>query len=243
MDHPASLHVEALGTDYHLTVYAPPAAGPLPLLLVTDGDDLLAPMVAAVRELTAAGRIIPLIVAGIGYGGGFRSPRNRRGRDYTPTRLAGEPMENGGAAAFLEGLRTRVLPRLAADYPIAPDDLGIAGHSLGSLFGLYALFQPRPLFRRFLLSSPSIWWDDRSVLKIAAELRALQSRLSARVFLSVGEEDTPSMTGDLALLETQLAAAPWQGLDHVVQRFSGYDHHDVVPVAYRAGLEWLYGRG
>jgi predicted alpha/beta superfamily hydrolase len=242
MDKPTLLHVEALDTDYHLTIHAPESGGPHPLLLVTDGDDLLAPMVAAAQELVAAHRIPPLILAGIGYGGSFRSPRNRRGRDYTPTKLAGEPMENGGAAAFLASLRSDVLPRLMADYPVDRHNLGVAGHSLGSLFGLFALFQPEPLFQRFLLSSPSIWWDDRSVLRIAAELRARQSQLPARVFLSVGEDDTPSMTGDLALLEDQLAATRWQALDYAVQRFPEHDHITVIPAAYRAGLEWLYRR-
>lgn len=238
---PAPLRLHALDTDYHLFLDVPASAGPHPLLLVTDADNLLAPMVEAEHALVAAKEIPPLVIAGVGYGAGFRARNNRRGRDYTPTRMRDEPMESGGAAAYLDFLRTQVIPLLADEYRADASDVGIAGHSLGSLFGLYALFQPQPPFQRYLLSSPSIWWDDRSVLRQAAALHAQQDRLPARAFLSVGADDTPSMTGDLALLETQLAAAPWRDLTSTVQRFPDRDHYNVVTDAYRAGLRWLYG--
>jgi predicted alpha/beta superfamily hydrolase len=236
-----SLYLNALGTEYQVSVRAPRTSGRHPVLLVMDGDDLFAPLVVTARELINAGQIPPMILAGVGYGGSFRSPQNRRGRDYTPTRLAGEPSETGGAANFAAFLKDKLLPELSARFQTDQIAPGIAGHSLGSLFALYALFQPAPLFRNFLVSSPSIWWDDRAVLKQAAVLRERQSSLPARLFLSVGVNDSESMTGDLKLLEEKLATAQWSELDYTVQRLADRDHYNVVPDAYRAGLLWLYG--
>ena len=50
------------------------------------------------------------------------------------------------------------------------------------------------------------------------------------------------MTGDLALLEQQLAAQPFTGLEVISRRFPGKDHYNVVPDAFAAGLRELFGQ-
>lgn len=237
------LRSDKLDTSYHLFVDAPRSAEPAPLVLVLDGDDQFSSMREAARELAEAGTIPPLLLVGVGYGGGYRSKRNRRARDYTPSALNDEPMETGGADAFLSFVQAELLPALRQRHTFPADAIGVTGHSLGSLLGLHALFQPKPIFQRFLISSPSIWWDDRAILKSAAALRLNHDSLPANVYLSVGADDSPSMTGDLELLAAQLAQQPWPDLEYTVDRFPGYDHYNVLPVAFRAGLTWLYGRG
>ncbi len=120
---------------------------------------------------------------------------------------------------------------------------GIAGHSLSSLLVLHALFQPRPFFTHHVASAPSIWWADRSILQQVAKLRVSQSALPARLFLSAGEEDTASMTDDLALLENQLAAQPFTGLEIITRRFPKRNHFNVLPVAFATGMADLFGAG
>jgi predicted alpha/beta superfamily hydrolase len=141
----------------------------------------------------------------------------------------------------LKFLTVTLWPELVRRYPVDPARRGIAGHSLGSLLVLHALFQPRPFFTHFLASAPSIWWADRAILGQAAALRARQSHLPGRLFLGVGENDSESMTADLTLLETQLAARPFSGLDIDSRRFPDRNHYDVVPDAYAAGLKALFG--
>ncbi len=53
-------------------------------LLFLDGDDQFAAGAAAYRELSAETKMPPLLLVGVGYGGSYTSPVNRRGRDYTP---------------------------------------------------------------------------------------------------------------------------------------------------------------
>lgn len=238
-----------LGTDYHLFVDTPPdaaddASADTRLVLVMDGDDQFRAAVASAR-LRKSGTPGPadiaknLLLVGVGYGGSYRSPKNRRARDYTPTASTDEPGETGGAGAFLEFLANELIPELAKRYVFRPDDLAIAGHSLGSLFGLYALAQREPVFRRYLISSPSIWWDNRSVLRWVEAATGFP-REHQKAYLSVGERDTASMTGDLALLEQTLRGKARPGLEYVVQRFPDKDHFNALPVAYAEGLRWLY---
>lgn len=223
------------GTTYSLFVAPPGTPGPWPVVLGMDGDFAFSNRLDLRPALAAA----PVLFVGVGYGAGFGSPVNKRGRDYTPVAHDDEP-GSGGADAFLKFLTATLWPELDRRYPIDPARRGIAGHSIGSLLALHALFQPRPFFTHFLASAPSIWWAERAILAQVAALRARQTNLPGRLFLSVGEKDSDSMTGDLALLEAQLAARPFDGLEIISHCFPERNHYDVVPDAYAAGLKALF---
>jgi predicted alpha/beta superfamily hydrolase len=228
------------GTDYTIYIDAPSAPGPWEAVLVMDGDYFFDAAVAAARSLRVEGRIPHSAVIGVGYGAGFGEPGNFRGRDYTPTAAPEEP-SSGGADRFLAYLSGTLWPELARRHPLRETGRAIAGHSLGSLLVLHALFQPRPFFTRALASAPSIWWDNRSILGLIAGLRDGQPELVGRLYLASGEDDTPSMNADLGLLEKQLQARPFEGLRVVSERFPGLDHYNVVGHSVRAGLASLLG--
>jgi predicted alpha/beta superfamily hydrolase len=212
---------------------------PLTAVLFMDADDQFRFAVAAYHELAAKSSFAPLLLVGVGYGASYMKPANKRMRDYTPTAMPGEA-GTGGADTFLRFLQVTLWPELARRYPLRHDIRGIAGHSLGSLLALHALFQPKPFFNRALISSPSIWFDDRSILRLAVNLRDRQEALPAQAFLSVGAEDTPSMIGDLTLLEQQLAARPFTELNLTCRHYPGLDHYTVLPTAFSEGMKVLF---
>ncbi len=239
------LHSPQTGTTYSIFLHpaideAAGERGPLASLMVMDADFMMEAAVDACDALREAGKLPPILLVGVGYGANFDSPSNRRGRDYTPTANEMEPT-SGGGTAFLHFLVETLSPELGRRHVLDPRRRGIAGHSLGSLLVLHALFQSRPFFSHHLASAPSIWWDERAILRQAAGLRAQQEGLGAKLFLSVGEDDTPSMTGDLDLLEKQLAERPFAGLETTTRRFAGHDHLSVLPDAFRAGMDDLFG--
>lgn len=229
-----------LKTEYHLFLDTPKEVHAMRLVVVLDGDDQFAAAVEAAREIERERVIPPLALVGVGYGGGYRSPVNRRIRDYTPTQPKGEPMESGGAEAFHAFLEHRLVPALVERWGAAPLSVGLTGHSLSSLFGLHALFRPQPFFDHFILSSPSIWWDDRAILQTVRGSPAFSATSPRKAFISVGEDDTPSMTGDLSLFEDELKNHPRRGLHYTVERFPKRDHYNVLPLAFRQGFRWLY---
>lgn len=241
----SSFTLEAPGTRHVVRVEAPfspkhaSPAEPWPALLCLDGDDQF-DVLRQERAMAESGRALPpLLLVGVGYGASYREPANRRVRDYTPRPIEGAP-DGGGAEAFLEFLVTRLWPELARRYPVSNDIRGIAGHSLGALFALHALFRPRPFFNRVLASAPSIWWGDRAVLAAASALHAEGAPLPARLFLGVGSRDSDSMTGDVDLLAGRLRAAPFAGLELAVETFSGKNHYNSIHPAFRAGLAFLF---
>lgn len=237
-----TLHSPETGTDYLLYVATPDetlSPGPWPTVLFMDGDDQFLEGVAAYRSQRKAGKVPPLLLVGVGYGASYTRTGNRRGRDYTPTAHSDEPT-SGGGDRFLHFLQATLWPELARRYPVHPDMRGIAGHSLGSLLVLYALLREPPYFTHFLASAPSIWWDDRSILRLTHERWEREPALHANLYLCVGDDDTTSMTGDLTLLERMLAARPFQGLRVVSEHFPDRDHYNVLRDAFQSGLTTLF---
>lgn len=210
-------------------------------VLCMDGDDQFADLCKA-RKVQAAGQPLPpLLLVGIGYGASYGKPGNKRSRDYTPAPIAEAP-EAGGADAFLEFLTGTVWPEIARRYPVHPTIRGIAGYSLGALFALHALFKPQPFFNRVLAASPSVWWAERAVLKAVSAIQDDDVQLPARLFVSVGLKDSKSMTGDLDLLERQLATRPVRELHVGRARFPDHNHFNAIAVSFRAGLAELFAQ-
>jgi predicted alpha/beta superfamily hydrolase len=228
-------------TSYSIFIAKPSRAArdqPWRVMCFLDGDDQFTDAKKAFAALQKTNAVPPLLLVGIGYGASYSKPTNHRVRDYTPT-TAHDEAQSGHAAAFYAFLTKTLWPELERRYPITNEQRGIAGYSLSALFVLYALFQPKPFFVNHLAGSPSIWWDDRAILKQAKRLRKTQSALRAHLFLSVGEKDSASMTRDLALLESQLADHPFEELTVTSQRFPGKNHFNATGLTFEQGLATL----
>ncbi|MEZ4584802.1 MAG: alpha/beta hydrolase-fold protein [Gemmatimonadales bacterium] len=150
-----------------------------------------------------APEIPPAVVVGIGYPvDGMEQTLNLRTRDYTPTNDTafaafaaslwgdGEAPAPGGAPAFLRFIKDELKPLIEQRYPVDPADATLIGHSFGGLFATYALFHEPGTFQRFVIASPSLWWDHQVSLQYEKEYAAAHQDLAASVFVSVGGLET-----------------------------------------------------
>src|SRR5207237_9175141 len=98
----------------------------------------------------------------------------------------------GGLDDFLKTIETEVKPRVAALAHIDSANQALFGHSFGGLATLHALFVEPNAFRTFLISSPSIWWNNKVVLaderKFAAAVAAGQA--APRILVTMGGEES-----------------------------------------------------
>jgi predicted alpha/beta superfamily hydrolase len=103
----------------------------------------------------------------------------------------------GGLDQLLKTIEVDVKPRVAALTTIDTSNQALFGHSLGGLAVLRALFTESQAFRTFIVASPSIWWNNRVVLKgEAAFVEAVKAgKATPRVLVTMGsEESTPPKT-------------------------------------------------
>jgi enterochelin esterase-like enzyme len=184
-----TLHSTCLPSGRRVTLYLPPGYAELPtqrhpVLVLQDGQNLFEADRAyvkgehwrvgeAVDALIQAGRIPPLVVAGIEHAGADRI------FEFTPTRGAGG--EGGGAADYARLVVGEALPFLREQYAVTEDPAltGLGGSSLGGLVTLFIAASYPGVFSKLLVMSPSVWWDNRHVLRVLA---ARRGTMEGRIF-------------------------------------------------------------
>ena len=139
-----------------------------PLLMCLDAQWTFGCATDAVRILASNGQLPRCIVAGLSFNTDHaREVAQLRARDFTLTQATAPartgvriPAEElGGAPEFAQFLLTQILPRLRSRYRVR--EQVFVGHSFSALLGLYLLLNHTGEFQRYLLASPSVWWDDR----------------------------------------------------------------------------------
>lgn len=251
--------------DYQISVALPDGYSaqnaPYPVLFAADANSQFGTLVETARLASFAREIQDVIVVGIGYpraGQGIRAAAADRVLDLTPTadqswvdetarqaQAMGlpSPRASGGAATFLRFLRDELIPSIELTFNVSHEDRGWYGHSLGGLFGTYALLESDGLFTRFILGSPSLWWDHRALFALEESLAGARDSLPAKVFFSVGmreEEPKYPMVTDLRAFVKRLQDRKYRRLEMQVQYFEGENHGSVVPATISRGLRYVY---
>ncbi|WP_264740150.1 alpha/beta hydrolase [Cytobacillus firmus] len=78
----------------------------------------------------------------------------------------------GERLQFLHFIEQELKSKINETFQADPERQLFFGHSLGGLFGLYALFTKPEAFQSYMISSPSIWWNDQCILELEPEFIA-----------------------------------------------------------------------
>lgn len=148
----------ALGEDRPYFVYRPAGAprGPMPLIVLLDGDAHFHHTTGVVRFLADQGRMPPALVVAV-------PNTTDRTRDLTPPvvdslRLRAPFPSAGGADRMLDFLADELLPAVEAEHGASPFRV-LIGHSFGGLFATHAMLARPDVFQAYIAISPSLWWD------------------------------------------------------------------------------------
>lgn len=163
------------GPGHRLFIATPKAPAPKagwPILYLLDGNaafDFLTPEHLALAP--------DLVVVGVGYDIDRQFARERRTLDFTAPDGPGDGIRPdpvhpgrmaGGASIFLDLLTGPLRDHAEDGLPIDSTRRTLWGHSFGGLFTLYALLSRPESFAQFAAISPSIWWDEPLIRKVAA---------------------------------------------------------------------------
>ena len=240
---------QANGQKYRILVSSPrvKADVPFPVIYITDGNGNLPLLHVLHSNLVDDGYLPPALLVGVDYPFDEWSDYEAlRGHDFTPTTLIGNfaykdyfSAGTGGAPLFLQFLRDELKPAINARYNTLLDDATLTGHSLGGLFALYALFQAPSLFQRYVIGSPSIFFDNKSILNSLDTFANTNTDLPARVFMGVGGNE-PSVVPDMLALEDMLTGYGYPSLRLSTRVFENETHLSMISFFLSIGLRAVF---
>lgn len=215
--------------ERHVSVYLPPGYDDrqdrrYPVLYMMDGQNLF----DASRAFggnpwnihLAADRVVgertaePVIIAGVDHAGDGRI------EEYTPTR---DPAKKagGGAEAFGRMLLDQIKPAVDARYRTNAA-AAIGGSSLGGLVSLYLSLRHPMVFTRAAVMSPSVWWDNRAVLRAVDEFDSSRPRL----WVDIGGREGQEAISGARALHDRLQRKGWSDADLHYEEDRRADHSE-----------------
>lgn len=93
----------------------------------------------------------------------------------------------GKSNDFIHFIEQELQPYIEANYKVS-DKKYLIGQSLGGLLGTEILLKKSYLFSNYIIVSPSLWWDNESMLNNAKELFSNQLDIPITVYIAVGKE-------------------------------------------------------
>ena len=247
----------AHGEQYRIYVSKPDRAAPdggYPVLYVLDGNAMFAGF-AETRRIQSVydDGLDQMIVVGIGYPNDQLYDGRRMG-DFTPP-IRNEVLKalykeypSGKREQFTAFLMTELRPEVSRRYPVNAFRESLFGHSLGGLFALHVMYSQPGAFHTIITASPTIWWDDQSIV---AEERAFRAKLEndpslghrVRVKVLVGElEEARATVDDSLALGKRLQDLSIFGVRSTFYLLEDETHLTVpsrsVTTALRAAMEW-----
>ena len=221
--------------SYSDTTYLPKR---YPVLYLLDGD-------AHFHSVTGL-----LQILGTGINGTFvlpemivvAIPNTNRTRDMTPTHTDRDPegkpqpalAGSGGMANFLTFIKTELIPRIERDYRTAPYRVFV-GHSLGGITTINALYTMPDAFNAYVAIDPSLWWDNRVLLKQARERFSKPGLAGRTLFVAQANTITPGDTtinvhfNSIIQFNSILETFNQSGLRYSYRYYS-HDSHGSVPM-------------
>ncbi len=209
--------------EREVTFYAPPAAGPVPLLVVYDGMDYLriVRLARIVDRLVMERQIGPLGLAFIENGGDARS------------------LEYSCAESTLRFVLSQVIPAAETQMPLLdinrhPGAYGVLGASMGGLMALYSGLRHPEVFGRVLAQSGAYTLEGYEY--IVWDLARQLDPACLQVWMDVG-----SMEALLDCNRAMFHLLQERGLRSALREYSGGHNYTLWRNDLPEGLSFLFG--
>ena len=233
-----------------------------PVVYVTDAGSNFSGLMSSLPLMQLVNDLPHFILIGIDY----KSKKSNdsmslRNRDLTPTNdsiwMSGQKemykifgdlpeAEPGGAKEFLEFIDHKVKPVINDKYHVNSSDQTYCGFSLGGLFGLFTLFTSPSSFNRYVIGSPSIWWDNKHILQVEEEYSKNNKELPAKIFMSAGDleeegdSDAFRMVTNVKSLSKTLKKRNYEGLIMKTVILEDETHCSAVAATLNRGLRSVF---
>tara|TARA_R110002072_G_scaffold174303_3_gene329359 strand:+ start:43784 stop:44713 length:930 start_codon:yes stop_codon:yes gene_type:complete len=232
----------AVGEERRISVYTPkgynedPTAR-FPVLYMPDGGigEDFPHIVATIEALIEVRTIPPMLVVGI--------ENTQRRRDLTgPTRVADDlkiAPEVGGSAQFRTFIRDELIPEIERRYRCNAQR-AIVGESLAGLFVIETMLLEPKLFDRYIAVSPSLWWNNHSLVRAAKDYLVDTIGHKMRLFLTnANEKGIAPHAAELARIIKENAPSTFR---LVYEPHPEEEHHTIFRAAKKAAFSSALSR-
>ena len=172
-----------------------------------------------------------------------------RRRDFTfPTTIEDDKKSyptTGHSEKFIAFIEKDLQPFIDAKYRTT-DSKTIIGQSLGGLLATEILLTKPDLFNTYIIISPSIWWDNGSLLNLDAEITRDSFDQQTEMYIGVGKEGpTPTaiprvMEEDAKLLADKIEASESQNIHVHFDYLPEEDHATIMHQAVSNAFRMIY---
>lgn len=175
--------------------YSPDSAATYPVVYLLDGamDEDFLHMAGLVQfeSFPWVNRLKPSILVGIGNTDRKRDMTYKAAPDFKMPDFAKVSPEvfsrMGGSEKFITFIEKELQPYIAKKYK-TNGHRTLIGQSLAGLLVSEILLKKSALFDDYIIVSPSLWWDNESLLKNAPELLLKQPDKAMKIYIATGKE-------------------------------------------------------
>lgn len=172
-----------------------------------------------------------------------------RRRDFTfPTSLE-EDKKNypttGHSAQFISFIEKELQPFIDNNYRTTQSKT-LIGQSLGGLLATEILLKKPALFDNYIIVSPSLWWDNGSLLNVNSSLLSADYTHPTNIYLAAGKEGLSpgqiprNMIADVNLLEEKLSTAKNKYLHVYFDYLPNEDHATILHQAVYNAMKIMH---
>lgn len=172
-----------------------------------------------------------------------------RKRDYTNTSAILKERMNyptsGHSKQFIDFIENELQPFIDKKYN-TNNSKTIIGQSLGGLLATEILLKRPHLFNKYCIISPSIWWDNGSILNYSPRLLESTYTQPTKIYIGVGKEglsptDQPHvMEVDANLLADKLKSINNQALNIFFDYLPQENHATILHQAVANAIKLIY---
>ncbi len=213
-----------------------------PVLYLLDGENHFHILSSYINYLSHWRIIPPMIVVGI--------INKDRKKDLTPTKsiinYEGKTdsgySTSGGNEHFFQFMQTELMPYMDKNYKVGPYKI-FAGHSFGGITTINCMLTHPDMFNAYIAISPSLWWDNKYILKLTESKWSKSVSLNKKFFYSTGNEginEPNSFHTDILKLDSLMIKRAPKKLLYKYKSYPEESHMSIPIVAYYDALRFIY---
>ncbi|MDQ6531165.1 alpha/beta hydrolase-fold protein [Flavobacterium sp. LHD-85] len=172
-----------------------------------------------------------------------------RKRDFTfPTTIEKDKTRfptTGHSDQFIAFIEKELQPFIEKKYK-TNDSKTIIGQSLGGLLGTEILLKKPTLFNKYVIVSPSLWWNNGSILDLDSEMLKENFKQPTEIYIAVGKEGlAPTaiphvMEVDAILLSEKLKESKSKNVKTYFDYFPEENHGSILHTAVFNSFKFFY---